>query len=343
MTQRDLERSEQDGLGDGPEARLARARMAFDQGLREVSETGARAARQLVVPALWGAALVGGTLLAIAVLRLVRRPTHAPALLRVSIEPRLQSRSILPALGGAVARFAVQRLLEAPAAGSQGSSLPEAHQADSRNIGSQGHRLRNNDSHNNGSRAGSMAGRASACTRADSRSNMWFRSLLPVWQTMAPTSRAIPAARAARSADPEPATQRSAGVGPDSSEGDELILSREVDVSADEPHDLPQPGDIVGGTYRVLAELGRGSMGVVLSAFDQKLERPVAIKLIRAELLDSGFRQRFLDEARVMAQINHPNVVCIHALGEHGSMPYFVMELVEGTNLEQWLRRSTAP
>ena len=173
---------------------------------------------------------------------------------------------------------------------------------------------------------------------------MWFRSLLPVWQTMAPTSRAIPAARAARFADPEPATQRSAGVGPESSEGDELVLSREVDVSApEEPHDLPQPGDIVGGTYRVLSEIGRGSMGVVLSAFDQKLERPVAIKLIRAELLDSGFRQRFLDEARVMAQINHPNVVCIHALGEHGSMPYFVMELVEGTNLEQWLRRSAAP
>jgi len=173
---------------------------------------------------------------------------------------------------------------------------------------------------------------------------MWFRSLLPVWQTMAPTPRAIPPARAARLADPEPATQRSAGVEPDSSDGDELLLTDEVYAPGpDEPHDLPQPGDIVGGTYQVVSEIGRGSMGVVLSAFDQKLERPVAIKLIRAELLDSGFRQRFLDEARVMAQINHPNVVCIHALGEHGAMPYFVMELVEGTNLEQWLRRSTAP
>lgn len=173
---------------------------------------------------------------------------------------------------------------------------------------------------------------------------MWFRSLLPVWQSMAPTSRAIPPSRVGRIMDPEPATQRSAGVSEDSTGGEELQLTDEVfEPAADEPHDLPQPGDIVGGTYQVLSELGRGSMGVVLSAFDQKLQRPVAIKLIRAELLDSGFRQRFLDEARVMAQINHPNVVCIHALGEHGSMPYFVMELVEGTNLEQWLRRSTSP
>src|SRR6185436_16565771 len=170
---------------------------------------------------------------------------------------------------------------------------------------------------------------------------MWFRSLLPVWQSMTPTPRAIPPSGVGRIRDPEPATQRSAGVSPDSEEGDELLLTEEAYGPAPgEPHDLPQPGDIVGGTYQVVSELGRGSMGVVLAAFDQKLERPVAIKLIRAELLDSGFRQRFLDEARVMAQINHPTVVCIHALGEHGPMPYFVMELVEGTNLEQWLRRS---
>jgi hypothetical protein len=65
------------------------------------------------VPALWGAALVGGTLLAFAILRLVRRPSSSPALLRVSIEPRFESRPLLPAIGGAVARLAVQRLLAA--------------------------------------------------------------------------------------------------------------------------------------------------------------------------------------------------------------------------------------
>jgi eukaryotic-like serine/threonine-protein kinase len=145
----------------------------------------------------------------------------------------------------------------------------------------------------------------------------------------------------------EDATQRSSGVPDLSAESgaadDESnpTISRTRETGPIEVADLPEPGAIVGGTYRVVSELGRGSMGVVLSAFDQKLERTVAIKLIRAELLDSGFRRRFMDEARVMAQINHPNVVCIHAFGEHSSMPYFVMELVEGTNLEQWQRRSS--
>ena len=159
QTQREFDRSEPDGLGEEPEARLARARMAFDQGLREASETGARAARRLLVPALWGAALVGGTLLAIAVLRIVRRPTYAPALLRVSIEPRLQSRSMLPALGGAVARFAVKRLLAAPALSGpqQGSPLREAHRP-----GRDGNSPQDIGSPNNGSRPGSSHGRASA-------------------------------------------------------------------------------------------------------------------------------------------------------------------------------------
>jgi hypothetical protein len=112
-----------------------------------------------MVPALWGAALVGGTLLAIAVLRMARRPTYAPALLRVSIEPRLQTRSMLPALGGLVARFAVKRLLAAPAAsgGPPGSTLPEAHRNTSQFTGS-----RDNASPDKGSRPGSSQGRASA-------------------------------------------------------------------------------------------------------------------------------------------------------------------------------------
>lgn len=137
--------------------------MAFDQGLREASETGARAARKLLVPALWGAALVGGALLAIAVLRMARRPTYAPALLRVSIEPRLQSRSMLPAVGGAVARFALKRLLEAPtmSAGPRASTLPEARRAGSHRTDSQDNGVPNGFP-NTGSRPGSSNGRASA-------------------------------------------------------------------------------------------------------------------------------------------------------------------------------------
>ena len=159
MTQRDSEKREQDGSGDEPEVRLARARLAFDQGLREASETGTRAARRLLVPALWGAALVGGTLLAIAFLRMTRRPSYSPALLRVSIEPRLQARSMLPALGGVVARFAVKRLLAAPAtpAGPLASTLAGARRTGSHRTGPIDSR-----SQDNSSRSPASNGRASA-------------------------------------------------------------------------------------------------------------------------------------------------------------------------------------
>jgi eukaryotic-like serine/threonine-protein kinase len=172
----------------------------------------------------------------------------------------------------------------------------------------------------------------------------------PVSSQVAPVAPAPREFRLAPIADDD-ATQRSAGVPDlpgepsvaDEQDDDSPTIARAREPSAVQAADLPELGAIVGDTYRVMSELGRGSMGVVLSAFDQKLERTVAIKLIRAELLDSGFRRRFMDEARVMAQINHPNVVCIHAFGEHNSMPYFVMELVEGTNLEQWQRRGLGP
>jgi serine/threonine-protein kinase len=106
------------------------------------------------------------------------------------------------------------------------------------------------------------------------------------------------------------------------------------------PAPCPAPGDVIDGAYRVLGEIGRGAMGVVLSALDLRLERKVAIKLIRAELLEPGFCERFKLEARAMARVNHPNVLCIHAFGEHQSVPYFVMELVDGQTLEDWLERS---
>src|SRR5580698_6987463 len=64
---------------------------------------------------------------------------------------------------------------------------------------------------------------------------------------------------------------------------------------------VPEPGALVGGVYRVLGPLGSGAMGVVLLAEDETLGRKVAIKFIRASLLDDGFRERFTMEARAMA------------------------------------------
>jgi len=103
---------------------------------------------------------------------------------------------------------------------------------------------------------------------------------------------------------------------------------------------LPAVGDVVGGAYRILGELGRGAMGVVLAAFDLNLHRRVAIKFVNTAAFGDQWRQRFVQEARAMALVNHPHVLAIHAFGEHGVTPYFVMELVEGQTLENWLTRS---
>jgi serine/threonine-protein kinase len=103
------------------------------------------------------------------------------------------------------------------------------------------------------------------------------------------------------------------------------------------PQSIPDVGAIIGEVYEVTGELGGGAMGVVLSAVDRVLERRVAIKLIRSTLNAEDFRTRFMLEARAMALVSHPNVVTIHAFGEHLANPYMVMELVEGQTLDKWL------
>jgi serine/threonine-protein kinase len=100
----------------------------------------------------------------------------------------------------------------------------------------------------------------------------------------------------------------------------------------------PALGARIGETYRVERVLGEGAMGIVLLATDEHLQRRVALKLIRPELLGSpDTRARFLSEARAMARVSHRNVLQIHAFGEHGDAPYFVMEYVEGRTVEDWL------
>ena len=129
-----------------------------------------------------------------------------------------------------------------------------------------------------------------------------------------------------------------AAASPGSSHLDRLV----DDFLNDTAHagELPAIGDVVGNVYRILGELGRGAMGVVLVAFDLQLHRKVAVKFVNAKSFDEDLRHRFVQEARAMALVSHPNVLAIHAFGEHGTMPYFVMELVDGQTVEGWLARS---
>lgn len=99
----------------------------------------------------------------------------------------------------------------------------------------------------------------------------------------------------------------------------------------------PPIGQVLDGAYRVVGPLGQGGMGVVMLAWDERLERDVAIKLIRPGQMTQAAAERFLVEARAMARIRHENVVEIYAFGEADEAPFFVMEYVPGNTLANWL------
>ena len=86
--------------------------------------------------------------------------------------------------------------------------------------------------------------------------------------------------------------------------------------------------------FDVLSVLGEGGMGVVLRAVDRSLGRDVALKLLSNRMAkDPVARQRFLQEARSAARLNHPNIVTVHSVAQYKETPYFVMEYVAGTSL----------
>jgi serine/threonine protein kinase/Flp pilus assembly protein TadD len=94
------------------------------------------------------------------------------------------------------------------------------------------------------------------------------------------------------------------------------------------------------GPYQVTGLLGRGGMGVVLHAIQPHLGREVALKLMmEGALATPESRERFLNEARVMARLQHPGLLHIHDAGEHEGLLYYAMDLVRGTSLEQVLEQ----
>ncbi len=99
-------------------------------------------------------------------------------------------------------------------------------------------------------------------------------------------------------------------------------------------------GKLLNDRYRLDAQLGRGGMGVVYRAHDTLLDRDVAVKVLSATALGAEGRARLLREAQAAAQLNHPNIVGVHDAGEEDSVPFIVMELVEGESLHS--RRPTA-
>jgi serine/threonine protein kinase/Tol biopolymer transport system component len=96
--------------------------------------------------------------------------------------------------------------------------------------------------------------------------------------------------------------------------------------------------------YEITCQLGKGGMGEVYRAKDQKLGRDVAIKLLPEEFAkDSDRVARFQREAKVLASLNHPNIAAIHGLEESGGTNFLVLELVEGETLADRIKANPMP
>jgi tetratricopeptide (TPR) repeat protein/predicted Ser/Thr protein kinase len=105
---------------------------------------------------------------------------------------------------------------------------------------------------------------------------------------------------------------------------------------------LPERAEALGtklGRYVVVESLGQGGMGRVVRAYDPKLRREVALKLLRTGS-DVAARARILREAQAMAMLTHPGLVGVHDVDTHDGQPFIAMELVEGTTLRAWWEAS---
>lgn len=122
------------------------------------------------------------------------------------------------------------------------------------------------------------------------------------------------------------------------SDSGETVGSSDFDQSSVEND--PLPGTLSG--HKILGDIGTGGMGRVLLAYDDRLRRKVAIKTLRPKFSQNrSLRTRFMQEARALAQLHHPNIVSIYYLGKADEPPHFVMEFVEGVTMLEAARALT--
>lgn len=93
------------------------------------------------------------------------------------------------------------------------------------------------------------------------------------------------------------------------------------------------------GDYELVRVLGEGGMGIVFEADDKRLGRKVALKVLRPELTDESFRQRFEREGRISSSIQDDNICLVYQVGVHKSVSYMAMEFLKGEDLDEKLKR----
>jgi serine/threonine-protein kinase len=132
--------------------------------------------------------------------------------------------------------------------------------------------------------------------------------------------------------------------GPRDEDADEIDPKRECSKSVAYSLTAQHSPPSTLGRYKVLKELGRGSMGVVYLGKDPTIQRFVAIKTMRLDEIDDQdklqeVKARFFREAESTGRLSHPNIVTIFDAGEEDDLGYIAMEMLQGTTLQQWSRK----
>ena len=99
-------------------------------------------------------------------------------------------------------------------------------------------------------------------------------------------------------------------------------------------------GRLLDNRYEILENIGSGGMAEVYKALDHRLNRLVAVKILKEELSrNQEFRRRFQTESQAVAMLSHPNIVSVYDVSSSGGVDYIVMELIEGISLKQYMER----
>jgi serine/threonine-protein kinase len=102
----------------------------------------------------------------------------------------------------------------------------------------------------------------------------------------------------------------------------------------------PYIGKLLDGRYEILSVLGTGGMAVVYRAYCHRLNRYVAVKILKSELAsDQDLRRRFHDESQAVAMLSHPNIVGIYDVSQVDDCEFIVMELIDGITLKQYMQK----
>lgn len=99
-------------------------------------------------------------------------------------------------------------------------------------------------------------------------------------------------------------------------------------------------GKVLDGRYEIIERIGIGGMAIVYKARDQRLNRLIAVKILKSDLAqDEDFRRRFNAESQAVAQLSHPNIVSVYDVSRGGDTEYIIMELIDGITLKQYMEK----